>query len=50
MYEEYFEELDKLDEDYLMEMAVVAKEDSELSYDIWLDKAGHQRNVSQNKS
>ncbi len=49
MYKEYFEQLNDLDEDYLIEMAVVSKEDSELPYDIWLDKAGHQRNVPHNK-
>lgn len=48
MYEEIFEKLNELDEDYLIEMAVASKNDTGLQYDLWLDKAGHQRNVPHN--
>lgn len=34
MYNEYFEQLDTLNEDYLCEMANVAKEDTGLPYDL----------------
>lgn len=48
MYEEYFEELNNLDEDYFLEMANAVKEDTGLPYDIWLDSRGKERNISHN--
>ena len=35
--------IDSLDEDYLMEMAVLDKRDSGLPYDLWLDPAARER-------
>lgn len=36
-------DIDSLDEDYLMEMAVLDKSDSGLPYDLWLDPAARER-------
>lgn len=43
MYEEYFENLNNLDEDIFFEMANAVKEDTGLPYNIWLDSVGKNR-------
>lgn len=48
MYEDYFEQLNNLDEDYFLEMANAVKSDTGLPYDIWLDSKGKERNVPHN--
>ena len=45
MYEEYFEQLNNLEEDYLVEMANVSKEDTGLPYDLWIDSEGKNRKI-----
>lgn len=47
-FEDYFEKLNNLDEDYFFEMANAVKKDTGLPYDIWLDSKGVERNVSHN--
>ena len=42
------EELEKLDEDYLFEMAQVSKDDTGLPYDLWIDGMGKDRNNTHN--
>lgn len=49
MFEEYFEQLNNLEEDYLLEMANVNKQDTGLPYDIWIDSMGLNRNNTHNE-
>lgn len=46
---EAFEKLDTLEEDYLLEMANVNKQDTGLPYDLWIDSVGKDRNNKHNE-
>ena len=48
MYEEYFDELNKLNEDYICEMANLSPKRTGLSVTIWSDNDGKSRNLQHN--
>lgn len=49
MYNEYYEQLNTLEEDYLVEMANLSPKRTGLSVTIWSDNNGINRNVAHNE-
>lgn len=49
MYNEYYEQLNNLEEDYLVEMANLSPKRTGLSVTIWSDNNGINRNVAHNE-